>query len=123
MELIPSQPLLFSAPVARAIQEPRRLEATRRIPRPRQNPRDEAETWIRDNPRGFAAFERFALEAMGSGHPCGINLLRERVRWEASFVWGGEFKFDNRLSPYVARALIEKHPALERVLVCRKTKW
>lgn len=118
---VATEPSLFDQPIASRIPDPPRVERPRRIPR--ANPRDEAETWIRDNPRGWAAFERFALEALRAGRPCGINLLRERVRWEASFVWGGDFKIDNRLSPYIARALIVAHPELESVLACRRTKW
>lgn len=89
----------------------------------RKNWRHEASLWVQENPEGWAAFERFALEIIARGRKCGVGMLRERVRWETNFQWGGEFKFNNCMSPYIARMLMEKHPKLKGLIKCRRTNW
>ncbi|HYG67725.1 MAG TPA: hypothetical protein VD838_08705, partial [Anaeromyxobacteraceae bacterium] len=69
--------------------------------------RDNAEAWMAAHPDVVAMFERFALDLATRGRRFGINLLRERVRWECAYEYGREpFKFCNSFSPYVARRLV-----------------
>ena len=87
------------------------------------NWRERTDQWINEYPHVFAMFEKFALEMLRKGAKFGINLLRERVRWECLFVYGTKYKFCNTMSPYVARRLIERHPDLRPVIKCKRTKW
>lgn len=74
------------------------------------------------NPQALALFERFALDLAARGQRFGINLIRERVRWECSFAYSGAFKVCNTHSPYIARRLIQRHPHLADHLDLRETR-
>lgn len=84
--------------------------------------RERAEVWIDENPVAFGMFEQFALELGSKGRKFGINLLRERVRWECTFRWDGEFKICNSFSPYIARRLLKQYPHLKAYMICHKTQ-
>ena len=88
-----------------------------------RNPREAAEEWIESNPHVVALFERFALELAGRNRRFGINLIRERVRWECAFAYEDDFKVCNTHSPYIARHLIAKHPHLAAFVETRATKY
>ncbi len=80
--------------------------------------------WIDRNPEVFRMFERYALEMVLKGRRFGINLLRERVRWDCIYNYEGEdFKFCNSFSPYVARELLRLHPELADFMRFRKTRF
>lgn len=81
-----------------------------------------AKAWIGENPTAFGLFEKFALGLAERGRSFGINLIRERVRWETTYEHGGELKFPNEFSPYIARDLIERHPHLAGHMKCKPTK-
>lgn len=84
---------------------------------------DRCRKWIEDHPHVVEMFERYALQMLATGRRFGINLLRERVRWECRYRYDGEeYKFPNDVSPHMARALIEKHPSLKGLMVTRPTK-
>jgi hypothetical protein len=85
----------------------------------------DAARWIAEHPDGMALFERFALAMAARKRRFGINLLRERVRWEAAFAWSqadDAFKVNNNHSPYIARALIARHPHLADYIDTRATR-
>lgn len=85
--------------------------------------RESAIAWIRDNPVAMGFFEHFARQMMKRGKRFGINLLRERVRWEAIYQYDSHaYKFTNQYSPYVARYLISKFPQLAHHMQCNLTK-
>jgi hypothetical protein len=88
------------------------------------NWRLEAELWRDRRPDGYAQFKKFAVELKNVKRRFGINLLRERVRWQTFFDYGDDrYKFCNTLSPYIARMLIEEDPELKALIRCKKTKW
>lgn len=76
--------------------------------------REKAERWTVENPKGWAAFKRFALEARAAGHDrIAIAMVRERVRWEVFFIRRETFKISNSYSPILARMLMEQEPSLD----------
>ena len=76
--------------------------------------RQKAERWTIENPRGWSAFKKYALEARQAGHDrIAIAMVRERVRWECYFVKREQFKISNSYSPILARMLMEQEPQLE----------
>jgi hypothetical protein len=80
--------------------------------------------WIERHPHVFAMFERYACDMANKGRFFGINLLRERVRWECAYNYANDdFKFCNSFSPYVARELVRKHPGLAKHMRFRRTKY
>ena len=102
----------------------------RELPRPlsleglEDDHREAAAVWIDDNPRGWVLFERFALEAAGTGSPFGIGLIAERVRWETFLASRDRdgFKINNNHRAYLARALVAIHPELDGLLRFRRTR-
>ena len=78
---------------------------------------------MRRNMAVVEMFERFAQQLVARGRRFGINLLRERVRWECVFEFGEEsYKFCNDFSPYVARYLLWKHPDWSNLMKCKATE-
>ena len=69
-------------------------------------------------------FERFCLQMIERRHErFGINLIRERVRWETVYEYGAEtYKFCNTFSPYVARHLLYVHPEWKPFIKCKRTQ-
>ena len=57
--------------------------------------------WMARNPAVVKMFESFALAMLMQKRRFGINLLRERVRWECIYQYDEEFKFCNTFSPYL----------------------
>lgn len=85
--------------------------------------RGQAFEWIAENPNVYLMFVRFALDMARVGKPFGINLLRERVRWECTYSYDpDDYKFCNTHSPYIARKLIEDYPTLQNFMRCKKTE-
>jgi len=85
--------------------------------------RQKAIQWIRSNFKVVEMFETFAMQLSDRNRCFGINLLRERVRWECVYEYGAdEYKFPNELSPYVARFLLWLHPELKGKMECKITK-
>lgn len=64
------------------------------------------------NPSVYAAFERFALEALARRHRIGARMIWERMRWELllSTRGGGEFKLNDHYTPFYARLFMREHP-------------
>jgi hypothetical protein len=77
--------------------------------------------WMVENPKALSFFEKFALELLQQKKRFGIDLIRERVRWETYFTYNGEYKFANAHAPYIARYLIHKHPELADYMTCHPT--
>ncbi len=89
----------------------------------RGNLRKLAAEWMERNPQVVSMFERYALDMANKGRRFGINLLRERVRWDCLYNYASEeFKFCNSFSPYVARELVRRHPHLRQHMNFRRTK-
>jgi len=83
----------------------------------------QAIVWMRKNLNVVAMFEKFGQQLVDRERRFGINLLRERVRWECIYEHGDEevYKFQNSFSPYVARYLLWKHPGWGALMRCKKT--
>ena len=78
--------------------------------------------WMRHNMNVVAIFEQFAGRLIARNRYFGINLLRERVRWECIYEYGDDsYKFCNNFSPYVARYLLWKHPDWSKQMRCKQT--
>ncbi len=78
--------------------------------------------WMNRNMDVVALFEKFATILVERNRKFGINLLRERIRWECIYEYGDEdYKFCNDFSPYVARYLLWKHPMWKHNMRCKRT--
>ncbi len=76
--------------------------------------------WMRANMNVVALFEKFAGQMVERRKKFGINLLRERVRWQSLYEYDKEeYKFCNSFSPYVARYLLHKHPEWKAFMRCK----
>lgn len=85
--------------------------------------RERARLWMEAKPEVMALFRRFINQLVARGRRFGINLIRERIRWETVYEYGDErFKFCNTFSPYVARRLILETPDLCRYMRCKRAK-
>lgn len=83
----------------------------------------EAMEWIESNPEGFAAFERFAREAIAAGAKrIGAKFLAERVRWETTVVRRGKWKLNNNHTAYIARELALRHPEIGELMSFREVQ-
>lgn len=61
----------------------------------------------------FPLFERFALQMLDRRRRFGFRLIAERVRWEVKTTWEYEdFKLNDHYTPFIARDMIAKYPAL-----------
>ena len=69
--------------------------------------------WHQKNPQVWQMFERFAYEAVVSGHKKISHwLIINRIRWETSIVTkGNDFKISNDYIAFYARLWKAKHPA------------
>jgi hypothetical protein len=87
----------------------------------------QAIVWMRENLNVVAMFEKFGQQLVDRERRFGINLLRERVRWECIYEhgvdtsWEEVYKFQNSFSPYVARYLLWKHPEWTELMRCKRT--
>jgi hypothetical protein len=78
------------------------------------NTRQDAIKWMAANGNVVDLFLKFADQMLERKRRFGINLLRERVRWETVYSYDDhEYKFCNTFSPYVARHLIHLRPELK----------
>lgn len=85
--------------------------------------RERAIAWMKDNMDVVGLFEKFATQLVERDRLFGINLLRERIRWEAVYEYGDDdYKFPNDFSPYVARYLLWKHPGWAKNMRCKLAK-
>ncbi len=85
-----------------------------------------AEEFLAKHPQVYALYLQFGRELLRTGRQFSINLLTERVRYEAFMTWAPDdrgFKINNNHRPYVARKLIEDHPVFAGYLRCRKTRY
>jgi len=79
--------------------------------------RQRAINWMNKHPFVMNMFTRFALELAERNKNFGINLLRERVRWELFYEYEDEeYKFPNEYSPFIARRLAYQHPKLQQLM-------
>ena len=89
----------------------------------RETIRHQAIEWMSSNPTVVQMFEAYARQLVARNRRFGINLLRERVRWECVYEYDQEdYKFCNDFSPYVARYLLGKYPQWASLMRCKKTK-
>ena len=108
--------------VAREIPDPPQVNDTH--PYTAKDWRREAAFWAETHPDAYELLMSFAQQLKERERRFGINLLRERLRWEGVYEYGNdEYKFCNSLSPYLARMLIADDPDLDTYIECRKTKW
>ena len=85
--------------------------------------RSAAIIWMERHPEVLELFERFALALAAKRKRFGINLIRERVRWEIAFDRrDDDYKINNSHAPYIARMLIARHPHLADCLELRRTR-
>ena len=101
-------------------------DAIENNPPPKKNLRHEAEAFIYTHPKVFALYERYSLAAASRRETHSISLLTEKVRHEIDQTWEPDrrgFKLNNNHRPYIARALIAKHPHLAEFLRCRQTVY
>lgn len=88
------------------------------LPFPRARPasiQEEFEEFDAANPHVYAAFKRFAREALRSGRPrFGAKAIYERLRWHyAMKTTGEEFKLPNNYTSRYARKLIAECPEFD----------
>ncbi|MGB0685282.1 MAG: hypothetical protein ACPGQD_03710 [Planctomycetota bacterium] len=91
-----------------------------------ENRRQAAEDWMHEHPEALEVLEELALRRAQKRAPFGIKMLFEVARWEFVDRWGRDargYKLNNNHAPYVARALIAKHPVLEDLIRVRRTRW
>lgn len=84
--------------------------------------RQRAIHWMCENMKVVEMFEKFGQQLVDRARCFGVNLLRERVRWECVYEFDGDdYKFRNDFSPYVARYLLWKHPDWAPYMTCKRT--
>ena len=67
--------------------------------------------WLRQNPRTFEQFCRFALEAIRARRKIGAKAIAERVRWECTMARDAEgFSVNNTFVAPMARLFEERFP-------------
>jgi hypothetical protein len=90
-----------------------------------KNLRIEAAEWIATHPKAMELYLRFSLELARRGRHFGISLITERIRWECYIekLDRDQYKISNNHRAYIARWLIERHPALANLIETRETKW
>jgi len=75
--------------------------------------------WMRENPRAYALFHRFAMEMVETGQKFGAKLIAERIRWECKLTKIGEFKWSNNHTKYVALRWADNNPSHAHLLTFR----
>lgn len=90
--------------------------------KPKPSLREEAIAWMRRSPHVLALFEEFGRQLVERRRRFGVNLLRERVRWETTFQYDDPLKVSNNYSPYVARHLLHVHPEWAPYVECKRTQ-
>lgn len=67
--------------------------------------------WHKENPKVWALFERFALEALDKGMTRLSGwLIVNRIRWEVAMTKGEEFKVRNEFIALYVRLFQKRHP-------------
>lgn len=82
----------------------------------------ETNIWIQENPQMWAMFQNFARQMLVLKKKFGVQLIVERVRWEAKIKYDGDFKINNSYAPYIARRLMVEIPGLETLIQIRTAK-
>lgn len=81
--------------------------------------------WLHEHESVFALFERFAMQMLHRQRRFGIKMLAERVRWEVATTFTPDdegYKINNNYTAYIARDLIQRHPALANLIETRCIK-
>lgn len=70
------------------------------------------ERYHQENPKVWALFERFTLEAINAGFQhYSTNSIIERIRWHTNIETRGDmFKINNNHAPYYAREFHKRYP-------------
>tara|TARA_R110000822_G_C14901278_1_gene449024 strand:+ start:101 stop:412 length:312 start_codon:yes stop_codon:yes gene_type:complete len=78
--------------------------------------------WHKENPDVWRYFERFALEAVGSGRKKVSHwLIINRIRWEVTIITtGSEFKISNDHIAFYARLWKAKYPQYKDLFNTKK---
>lgn len=73
------------------------------------------ETYVRDNPLVWEAFQKFTVQAAASGRKhLSARLVLERLRWESMVSEnGGAWKLNNNIAPKLARKMMKDHPLFD----------
>ena len=76
---------------------------------------DRAAAWIDGNPEAVAVFARIALDNYRRGLRIGAKLIAEQVRWHPDLVetHGGQVRWNNSYTSFVARHVMESTPELD----------
>ncbi len=84
---------------------------------------EDAEEFILANPAVWRAFIKYGRELLAAGRErFGMQLLVERVRWDAAIHTGGEFKINNNHTAHFARRLAQRVPEFAKVFRFRRTR-
>jgi hypothetical protein len=80
--------------------------------------------WHKKNPHVYALFEKFSLQAIGSGRENFSHwLIMNRIRWETAITTtGDEFKIRNDFIAYYARLFMARHPEHDGFFRIKKMK-
>jgi len=80
--------------------------------------------WHKENPHVYELFERFSLQAIGSGRKNFSHwLIMNRIRWETAITTtGDEFKIRNDFIAYYARLFMALHPEYDGFFRIREMK-
>ena len=78
--------------------------------------------WHKENPDVWKYFERFSLEAVGSGRKKVSHwLIINRIRWEVTIITtGSEFKISNDHIAFYARLWKAKYPQYKDLFNTKK---
>ena len=99
------------------------VELAKSLPELKSMPKSEFVLWVRDNPKIYEAFRRFALDAVRAGRSrFSAYMIRERVRWYTNIEYGGKFKISNNVTPYVSRLLAEEIPILKKIFARKEVE-
>ena len=72
---------------------------------------DRFNEYDRDNPDVWDLFKRFTKDALKAGHDrFSSQSIIERIRWETSVQWRGEFKINNDYAAFYARKYHKQFP-------------
>ena len=83
---------------------------------------DQFEVYAAENPKVYPLFEKFTLEAIGSGRMhLGAKMIWERMRWYADVETRGNdgYKLNNNYTAFYARKFMELHPEYQGFFSCR----
>ncbi len=86
--------------------------------------RAEFERYLRDNPKVYELFERYALEAAKCGKRIGAKAIWERMRWYAQVETKDPdgYKLNNNYTSWMVRKFREDHPGYGMVFSVRQSQ-